>query len=78
MALAEFHAALLSIHPFADGNGRVARGLLMQQALDLFGAIDLSLLDNGGEYRRALLTADSGNTRSLAAIIGRAIPAISR
>lgn len=37
IAIAAFHAKLLGIHPFVDGNGRLARALLMQQCLDLFG-----------------------------------------
>ncbi|HBJ40606.1 MAG TPA: hypothetical protein DDZ20_07580, partial [Hyphomonas sp.] len=35
-AISKFHARLLLIHPFLDGNGRVARAVLMQQCLDLF------------------------------------------
>jgi fido (protein-threonine AMPylation protein) len=75
LALADFHARLLRIHPFADGNGRVARELLAQQALDLFGAFDPSRLDRGAQYYQALKEADRGNKGPLAALIGRAIPA---
>lgn len=58
-AIANFHTKLLVIHPFLDGNGRVARALLMQQCLDLFGIANMSLLDRGADYYRALRAADT-------------------
>ncbi len=67
-SLAEFHAKFLVIHPFIDGNGRVARALLMQQCLDLFKRADMSLMDKGAKYYAALASADSGDTRPLASI----------
>jgi Fic family protein len=60
-SVARFHARLLSIHPFEDGNGRVARAVLMQQCLDLFGRADMSLMDKGGSYYSALEAADKGD-----------------
>ena len=68
-ALASFHSRFLVIHPFLDGNGRVARGLLMQQCLDLFGRADMSLMDKGASYYKALADADLGHLRTLAALI---------
>lgn len=69
LALASFHARILAIHPFFDGNGRVARALLMQQCLDLFGKADMTLMKKGAEYYAALQAADVGKTASLAALI---------
>lgn len=74
LAIAQFHARLLAIHPFADGNGRLARQLLVQQSLDLLGAIDPSLLDRGAAYREALRGAiDDDDTDALADLIRRAV-----
>lgn len=69
IAMAAFHARLLTIHPFMDGNGRVARGILMQQSLDLFGRADMSLMAKGGLYYRALAEADKGQPGALADLI---------
>lgn len=64
-AIATFHSRFLVIHPFIDGNGRSARALLMQQCLDLFGVADLSLMDRGSAYYRALASADRGDLADL-------------
>lgn len=69
-ALARFHQAFLSIHPFVDGNGRTARLILEQQSIDLYGAADLSLLERGGRYVEALIEADRGDYTALASLIG--------
>lgn len=69
LAIAKFHAALLLIHPFLDGNGRVARAVLMQQSLDLFGKADMSLLNKGADYYTALEAADKGDFGPLAGLI---------
>ena len=68
-AIARFHARLLVIHPFLDGNGRLARAILMQQCLDLFGVANMSLLDQGAGYYRALRLADNGNLKALVTLI---------
>ncbi len=65
LGVARFHSALLVIHPFLDGNGRMARAILMQQCLDLFGHANLSLLQQGVTYYRALAAADNGNAGPL-------------
>ncbi len=57
-AVAAFHARFLLIHPFLDGNGRVARAILMQQCLDLFGRADMTLMNKGADYYAALKAAD--------------------
>ena len=69
-AVAKFHAGFLLIHPFVDGNGRVARAILMQQCLDLFGKADMTLLNKGADYYAALQAADQGNFNPLASLIG--------
>jgi fido (protein-threonine AMPylation protein) len=68
-AVAKFHANFLLIHPFVDGNGRVARALLMQQCLDLFGKADMSLMGKGADYYSALQAADAKNYRPLVALL---------
>lgn len=68
-AIAEFHRNFLAIHPFADGNGRVARAILAQQCIDLFGKADMTLLNKGGDYYEALVAADNGDYTKLANVI---------
>jgi fido (protein-threonine AMPylation protein) len=68
-AIAKFHRDFLMIHPFLDGNGRAGRAVLMQQCLDLFGRADMSLLDRGAEYYRALEAADAGDLTQLIGIV---------
>ena len=68
-AVAAFHAKLLLLHPFLDGNGRAARAILMQQCLDLFGRADLTLMNKGADYYSALKAADGGNYSPLADVI---------
>jgi len=68
-AIAMFHAKFLLIHPFLDGNGRVARAILMQQCLGLFGKADMSLMGKGADYYSALQSADSNGYRPLVALI---------
>jgi Fic/DOC family protein len=69
LAVAGFHANLLMVHPFQDGNGRAARAILMQQCLDLFGRADMTLLNKGVGYYAALKAADSGDYKALVALI---------
>lgn len=69
VAIAEFHQRLLALHPFLDGNGRVARAILMQQCLDLFGKADMTLMNKGADYYSALKEADGGDLRKLASLI---------
>lgn len=68
-AIAKFHAKLLYLHPFLDGNGRMARAVLMQQCLDLFGVANMSLLDQGTGYYRALKAADADDYAPLIALL---------
>lgn len=69
LAVAKFHARFLSVHPFFDGNGRVARAILMQQCLDLFGRADMSLMERGADYYAALTSADRGDPSPLADLL---------
>ncbi|OWJ61417.1 hypothetical protein BWR60_30965 [Inquilinus limosus] len=68
-AIATFHTNFLALHPFFDGNGRVARALLMQQCLDLFGKADMSMMNKGADYYAALEAADGGSYDLLVALI---------
>jgi len=68
-ALAKFHAKFLLIHPFMDGNGRVAKSILMQQCLDLFGKADMALMNKGAAYYAALQAADRDDFGPLIALI---------
>lgn len=76
-ALARFFHRLLSIHPFIDGNGRLARQVLTLQARELFDLSDDILLDRGVPYYRALRKADGGDFSELEMLIGEAIAAVS-
>lgn len=69
-AIAIFHTNFLALHPFVDGNGRVARALLMQQCLDLFGKADMSMMNRGADYYTALESADRGFYDLLISLIG--------
>lgn len=68
-AIAIFHHHFLVIHPFLDGNGRTARALLLQQCIDIFGRADMSRLDRGVRYQKALQDADSGKSGPLSEVI---------
>ena len=72
-AVARFFHRLMSIHPFSDGNGRVARSLLMQQCIEFFGHVDMSLFNRGVEYYAALQAADGNDIQPLKELVRRAI-----
>jgi Fic family protein len=66
-ALAEFHHRLLHIHPYLDGNGRVARVLLDQAARELLNqGIGEEFTRDPQEYFNVLGAADRGNHGPLA------------
>lgn len=72
-AIAEFFHKFICIHPFLDGNGRVARSLLMQQCIEFFGHIDMSLFSRGVDYYAALQIADRGDIKPLQELVRRAV-----
>jgi fido (protein-threonine AMPylation protein) len=66
LAIAKFHESFLSIHPFLDGNGRVARVLASIQYRDLLGQqIVFEELENLKEYYEALQLARQGGHQAL-------------
>lgn len=68
LAIAKFHHGLLSIHPFQDGNGRLARFLLTLQVRELLGR-SVSEDWPKQQYYKSLLEADQGNIDLLVQII---------
>lgn len=72
-AIAQFLYRLLSIHPFIDGNGRIAREMASLQAREIFGLGDNLLIDRGTEYNRAFLAASQGDLSLLEELITQAV-----
>ncbi len=69
-ALASFHHGFLTIHPFLDGNGRVARALLQQQAFELTGRfVEARFTEDPVAYYDALSAADRGDLDVLKTLI---------
>ncbi|MFH1069162.1 MAG: Fic family protein [Candidatus Glassbacteria bacterium] len=69
-ALSSFHHGFLSIHPFLDGNGRVARALLQQQAFELLGRyLEATFTEDPVAYYDALFAADKGDLEPLTRLI---------
>ncbi len=71
--VAKFHHGLLRIHPFTDGNGRLARFVLAQQAAELLGVTRKIVLEDRYPYMEALSKADAGDLSRLEAEITQAI-----
>ena len=72
-SIAKFHHQLLHIHPFMDGNGRIARFLLTQQSRELLNQNQRIILEDKRPYFDALFQADHGNYAALTAHITQAI-----
>jgi len=72
-ALVKFHHEFLRIHPFLDGNGRVARFLLNQQASELFNIQHKVIIDDNETYYLALNEGHQGNLSSLTRLITQAL-----
>ena len=69
-ALVELHHRFVSIHPFLDGNGRVARALLDQSARELLGrSVGPRLTAEPAVYFAALRDADAGDAAQLRELI---------
>lgn len=67
---AEFHYRFIRIHPFDDGNGRMAR-ILMNLILMKFGFPPVIIKTNEkAEYFRALQMADGGDLDSFTGYVG--------
>lgn len=72
--ISSFHVDFLSIHPFVDGNGRVARVLMDQQIEDLLGIKTHILFDKRkSEYFQSLQQAQKGNKKNLYLLLRREI-----
>ncbi len=70
LALATFHYGFLKIHPFLDGNGRVARILLEQQIREVLDSDTQQIFsDKPKEYYESLKLANEGNLFHLAQLI---------
>src|SRR4029078_11301971 len=59
------HSALIRVHPFPDGNGRLARTLSCMPLLRAVGLPLLILADQWPAYTRALRRWDDGDLDSL-------------
>ncbi len=64
-AIATFHEKFLSIHPFLDGNGRIARVLASVQFKDLLDKDVTFEKIERIEYYKALQTSREGNGQRL-------------
>lgn len=71
--IVKFHNDFLSIHPFLDGNGRVARFLLNQQASELLNITDQVIIEDRPSYYDALNEGQQGNLKPLEKIVTIAI-----
>lgn len=72
-AIAKFHGDFLSIHPFMDGNGRVARFLLNQQVSELLNEERKIIIEDRQSYFTALTEAQNKDYSKLELIIKQAI-----
>lgn len=72
-AIARFFQRLVWIHPFVDGNGRLAQAVLAMQARELLGLLEDPILDRGAPYYIALQRADAGEFEALESIIKVAV-----
>lgn len=73
-SISSFHTRFLSIHPFLDGNGRIARFILNLQAEELLDVeIKRIIIEDRPTYINALREAQEGNLEQLNKIISQAI-----
>ena len=68
-AMARFFHQLLWIHPFIDGNGRLARAILALQGREILHLQQDLRLDRGVDYYAALASADGGDFSLLCDLI---------
>ncbi|MFT7688898.1 MAG: hypothetical protein ACI9FB_004263 [Candidatus Azotimanducaceae bacterium] len=71
--ITRFHHGLLRIHPFTDGNGRLARFILAQQASELLKVTRKIILEDRRPYMEALSKADGGDLSKLETEITQSI-----
>lgn len=71
--ITRFHHEFLKIHPFVDGNGRMARFLLAQQAKELLGIERRVIVEDRNPYFEALRQADAGDYEALRAELTQAV-----
>ena len=67
--IAKFHNEFLAIHPFLDGNGRVARFILNQQVSELLNIQRKIIIEDRPSYFDALSEGQKGNIEPLKKII---------
>jgi fido (protein-threonine AMPylation protein) len=72
-AIVKFHHGFLNIHPFMDGNGRIARFLLTQHAREFLNQKHRIIIEDRRPYFEALSKADHGDYSALEAHITQAI-----
>lgn len=74
LEIANFHHQFLSIHPFLDANGRVARCILEQQVIELLGKrVSRDFVSEPGKYYEYLSSADSGDIEPLVSLLQASI-----
>jgi fido (protein-threonine AMPylation protein) len=71
--ITRFHHHFLQIHPFMDGNGRIARLLLEQQAKELLHRSRRIVIEDTRPYQDALAKAHHGDYSNLEALVTQAI-----
>lgn len=72
--LARLHHGLVAIHPFLDGNGRLARFVTDQAAIELLGrGVSRELTEDHAQYFTALRAADGGDLGPLERLISAAL-----
>jgi Fic family protein len=72
-SITKFHSKFLDIHPFLDGNGRIARFLLNQQVSELLDIDRLVIIEDRLAYFSALSEAHEGKYEKLKLILKQAI-----
>lgn len=73
-SIAAFHYEFLRIHPFLDGNGRVARALLRQQVIELVNVdVPSVFAAKPNEYYESLKCANSNDLGPLTKLLKSSI-----